>query len=155
MHCTWQLKVKIDWFSNLGMVINKKKTEFIIFGNNGPKINLDFGGELIPYSDSIKILGVQLQSNLKWSSHVNKVIKKINSLSYSLRVLNCVLNRKQHKNIINSHVISQLKYALPIWCANVSYDDNRRLSHYSKLSGFTAVILLIYSLKTVVLFGLY
>jgi len=121
-------KSYIEWLNGLGMVINKKKTELIIFGYSSMKVNLDFGGEKIPNSDNIKILGVQFQSNLKWSSHVNKVIKKISSLSYSLRVLNCLLNRKQHKNIINSHVISQLSYALPIWGANISHEENRRLS---------------------------
>jgi len=38
------------------------------------------------------------------------------------------MNRKQHKNIINSHVISQLTYAMPIWSGSISFNDNRRLS---------------------------
>jgi len=118
----------IEWLNGLGMVINKKKTEFIAFGYNGPNVTLDFGGERIANKETIKILGVHFQSNMKWATHVNKVIKKVNSLSYSLRILNCVLNRRQHKTIIDSHVISQLSYALPIWGGNISANDNRRLS---------------------------
>jgi len=110
------------------MIINKKKTEFIVFGYNGPRVNLNFGGELISNSDNIKVLGVHFQSNLKWNTQVNKVIKKVNSLSYSVRVLNLILNRKQHKNIINLHVISQLTYAMPIWSGSISFNDNRSLS---------------------------
>jgi len=118
----------INYLSGLGMVTNRKKTEFIMFGYNGPRVQLNFGGEMIGNTDSIKILGVQFQSNLKWTSHVNKILKKVHSLSYSLKVLNCIMTRKQHKNIINSHVLSQLTYAIPIWGGNISHNDHRRLS---------------------------
>jgi len=76
----------------------------MVCGYNGPRVQHNFGGEFIANKESIKILGVHFQSNLKWSTHVNKVIKKVNSLSYSLKVLNCVLSIENNTKTLSTRM---------------------------------------------------
>lgn len=51
----------------------------------------------------------------------------VSDLHLTLSIRLCP-KQKTTQNIINSHVISQFTFALPIWGANISYNDNRRLS---------------------------
>jgi len=55
-------------------------------------------------------------------------MKKCSSMSYSLRLLNNMLPRKLHRQVIYSHFISHLMYASPIWAGCLSVRDTRRLS---------------------------
>jgi len=105
------------------------QTHLLFFVQNSIPINkFSFGGEIIQNCDNIKVLGVNFQSNLKWTTHVNKLVQKCQSLSYSIRILYPIMSRKQPKMIINAHVISQLTYAMPVWAGNLRLIDVRRLN---------------------------
>jgi len=118
----------IDFLTRMGMSVNKSKTEFMIFGYIGPQINFSFGGENLTNKNSMKILGITFQSNMKWLSHAKNVAKKINSFTYALRVLRLHLNQRQHLLVINAHVISHLSYGMPIWAYNSCQADRKRLN---------------------------
>jgi len=118
----------IIWLESLGMVHNLAKTEFIAFGYQGPPISLTINNLQINQSSNIKILGVQFSSNLSWSCHVNNTIKKYNSLGYTLKYLDKILSRRDHKRIIESHFCSVLFYGSPVWAGCLSYSDLRRVN---------------------------
>jgi len=111
-------KTHLDFLNKLGMSVNKSKTEFVAFGYHGPPLSFSFGGAQLINKHSMKILGINFQSNMKWVSHTNKVAKKISSFTYALRVLRLYLTKKQHLQVINAHVLSHLSFGMPIWAYN-------------------------------------
>jgi len=68
------------------------------------------------------------ESNLSWSIHVDKTIKKCNGLGYMLRYLSISLSRPQHKRIVESHFYSTLFYGSQVWSGCVTAKDLRRLN---------------------------
>jgi len=65
---------------------------------------------------------------LKWHIHALKIVKKCSSMSYSMRLLNNLLPRNIHRQVIYSHFISHLMYASPTWAGCLSVRDTKRLS---------------------------
>jgi len=116
------------WLGDLGMVCNKSKTEVIAFGHPDPSIEVRLGDTMIKSNPSVKILGIIYDQKLSWKEHVTKIIKKCNSLSYPLRVLNNTLPRHLHRMIIHSHLISHMSYGSQIWAGTASANLIKRLS---------------------------
>ncbi len=59
--------------------MNIKKTQFISLTNSKKtgKINIQLKGESIKETDSIKYLGVTVDRDLKWNSHISGVFDLI------------------------------------------------------------------------------
>ena len=105
------LKVGI-WFQRNKLNLNPSKTRYMIFnskceGNNYVRI----GTEPIERvwekgkEKSFKLVGLNIDENLKWTHHINVVAKKINSAIYGLGKASKTLNVKNKKTNIH----------LPIW----------------------------------------
>ena len=111
-----ELEKVYSWFVINKLVLNVKKTHFMIFGNQ--KVNIDtlhINDELIKRSNSIKFLGVYIDEEMKWKSHVNNVLNKI---SKNIGVINR-LKEFIPKNILlslyNTLVLPHLNYCSIIW----------------------------------------
>jgi len=63
--------------------------------------------------DNITILGVTFDKNLKWSAHIANVIKKANCTTYLLRMLNLILLRSPHRQVIFIVIFSAILPMLP------------------------------------------
>ena len=64
-----------NWSDTNKMKLNAKKTKdmWICFGKSDPQpSNLYVGDNMIERVDTVKLLGVGCQSNLKWNSHIKK-----------------------------------------------------------------------------------
>jgi len=57
-----------------------------------------------------------------------KVRNKVQKQIYGVRVLNNLLPRNLCRNIIQTHVISHLTYAMPVWAGNLSVRHMNKLS---------------------------
>ena len=63
----------IKWLKGSGLKVNQTKTEICIFHKNSCQMSsILVDGILVQTSDSINVLGVELQ----WSKHISKTIKK-------------------------------------------------------------------------------
>lgn len=108
-----------NWLDNIGMVCNWSKTEFIIFDRHRRfrNISLSIGQDQVKASDTIKVLGMIFQDDLKWSKQVSKSIMNANAMLLSLRFVNRFLNCPQFKLAIHVHFISRLTFGAPV-CNN-------------------------------------
>jgi len=122
------IKEHISWLTSIGMKCNNSKTEAIIFGHCGQRCSLNVEGSMIQIEDTIKILGITFEKNLKWNVHVGKMLKRANSSSYALRQLNHLLPRKLHKTVIHSYFLSHILYGLPVWGGCISLVDRNRVN---------------------------
>jgi len=118
----------LTWLGSLGMKCNSSKTEAVIFGHNAQRCSLNINGNQVEIKDTIKILGVTYEKNLKWSTHVATVIRKANSFSYSIRQLNHLLPRGLHRQVIQAHFLSHIAFALPVWGGCLSQFDVNRIN---------------------------
>ena len=101
------------------MKLNAKKTKdmWICFGKSDPQPpNLYVGDNMIERVDTVKLLGVGCQSNLKWNSHIKEITRKGNRRLHNLR--QC---RKAHlpKEVglatYCTKIRPLLEYAAPVW----------------------------------------
>ena len=66
------LNIVVSWAANLKLSINPEKTKAITFSrSNVTPQALSLAGSIIPESACVKLLGVTLQSNTKWDTHLN------------------------------------------------------------------------------------
>ena len=68
----------IDYFEKHQLVVNKDKTEYIIFSRNKSMTGqiLDVNGEKVCSKDTVKYLGVYLDQHLSYDFEVKKSTQK-------------------------------------------------------------------------------
>ena len=73
-------KVKI-WLDANGLSLNKPKTNFVIFHSKPKNLNelirIKFGSKLLTHVESIKYLGILVDSTLTWKPQISELSKKL------------------------------------------------------------------------------
>lgn len=76
--------VLVNWFEDNKLIINKGKTIAMSFHhvqNKYPeKPVIKYESTIIPYSSSVKFLGVWMDENLKWSVHLHNLEMKLSKI---------------------------------------------------------------------------
>jgi len=121
-----------EWLKSIGMICNRSKTELIVFGNN--KLSVEVGGESIESKNTIKVLGILIDCDLRWTSQINRTVSKIRSLTFAMRYLRRHLSIDEIRPIIHAHVISHMAYGAPIWHRRLTFRQRAQLrSVYFKI----------------------
>jgi len=83
----------------------------------------------------MKMLGIWVDSLLRWDLHVDKTVKKCRSLSYAMRFLNKFLNIKEMRTVFLSHFVGRLMYGSPVWFLGTSLAQKQaiRLVFYKQI----------------------
>jgi len=79
------------------------------------KVEIRLGDATVHESDVEKLLGVQIQSNLKWNEQTKKVKAELQYALSVLQRLQPTLGKKDLKTIANGIFMSRLRYALPVY----------------------------------------
>ena len=119
-----------SWATDNYMKLNPTKCKelrisFLRQQPNFSQIHIDSAP--IPIVESAKVLGVSLQNNLKWKSHVDNITKKAAKRLYIL----CVLKRNglhddNLKTIFMTLIRSVLQYGCPVWHSSLpAYLSNK------------------------------
>jgi exonuclease III len=105
-----------DWAERNGLIVNKKKTEAIVFqakNKTVPSINLYFEGHKIDFVDNVRFLGVYFSRDLSWNYHVNNALMpKLACITGILRRIQYLIPLRVHKLIYYSLFHSHLYYCL-------------------------------------------
>ena len=82
-----------DWLIANKLSLNTKKSTYIVTtpGNKKPnKINLFINNEVIAETNSVKYLGVLIDNNLTWKTHIQQIKLKIaKSIGVLSRLRHC------------------------------------------------------------------
>ncbi len=70
------LQVVLQWFNDNSMVANPKKIQFILLGYKGKKLILSVNDKTILCSDTITLLGITIDKNLKFNEHIDNLCAK-------------------------------------------------------------------------------
>ena len=96
-------------------------------------IDLAIPEHSIQQCNVIKLLGVFIQSNLKWDTHVNSMIRRGNSRLYILRKLkHHGLSPPDLVTIYLSIVQPVLEYAVPVWAGGITRQHSESLERVQK-----------------------
>jgi hypothetical protein len=121
------------WASNNKMIINIDKTKEIVFRRPNPRMHIDdvipiFGIEQV---FEAKLLGVIFNSNLRFCSHLNFILKQCSQRSFILKQLRCQgLTRKQLSVVFEAIIVSRLRYAHPAWAGFLTKDSQGRIDSF-------------------------
>ncbi|GFS47856.1 probable RNA-directed DNA polymerase from transposon X-element [Trichonephila clavipes] len=110
-----------DWYKKWKIAINPTKTEAVFFSKNintRPPAPVHVQNHPVPWSKTVKYLGVTLDQHLTFNPHIVNAKKKFRALAciyspYFTR--NSPLSLKNRMLIYTSIIRSVLLYACPVW----------------------------------------
>ena len=136
-------EVICEWMKENRLKMNSSKTEFIKFGNKVLTEKCVSSGFNI-FNDHIKdsrciyYLGVWMDSNLSFDTHISEKCKKAMYTLHRIRSIRSHLSRKCLLQIVQSLVISQLDY-----CSSLLYGlPNVTLAKLQRVQNFAAKLIL-------------
>ena len=130
----------LDWAKNNDMVLHDKKTKVMAIGtrqrlhNSSEPLNVCFGSTKISNSECEKVLGVYIDSSLRWTEHIDYLIKKLNGKLNVIKRIRHFLPLEQRIILYNALIKPNLEYCCSVW-GNCSVEDLNRLLKFQKLSG--------------------
>ena len=104
------------WFKRNQIAVNASKFQVVLFGlDSNENIVLGVWGCSIDVANSVTLLGVMIDSKLKFDQHVFKIFQKASSKISAFSRISKYLNEKQSLTLYNSFIASQLNYCSLIW----------------------------------------
>jgi len=120
-----------SWFSANLLSLNIKKTNYILFGNKKLlDISLFINNEKLTRVYETKFLGIIIQSNLKWNTHIALLKNKISKTIGILCKVKNVLGTAHLKVLYQSLIEPYLNYCCIIWASpetNVNLESLHKL----------------------------
>ena len=118
------------WWKQNAMVLNAQKTTTMNLSIRNTKSEniklstLHLQDQEIALTKTEKLLGVHVDNNLKWKTHIQTTIKKCNAQLYLLLRIKQYLDLHSGKLFFNSYILPHLDYCCTIW----GYFSNELLS---------------------------
>ena len=114
------LQCMLDWFSHHGMKVNAAKTELMLFGTKQmlrdiPNVSVRFSDVMISCADQVRNLGVIIDKNLSFQSHVDKLVPKCTGMLLALNHTKHILPYGTLKHLITALVFSTMRYCMSVY----------------------------------------
>jgi len=122
--CDMQVKINEEldildrWLKINKLSINTDKTKFMIFGPKRKRyddINIKICNRSLDRVSSITFLGVDIDSDLSWKTHISKIHAKIASVIGVLCKIRYKINKQTALLIYDALILSQLNYCNLVW----------------------------------------
>ena len=117
-HLNYDLKLIQDWAEQWLVSFSATKTKTLTITNktknNQPPLFLQ--DQEIEKVDEHKQLGLIIQSNLKWNSHIETIARSANKKLNLMRKFKYDLNRKSLEIVYKSFIRPLVEYGDILWC---------------------------------------
>ena len=130
----------LNWLAANKLIINLTKTHLMLFTTR-PRpeiISILAKGQLINEIQEIKFLGVILDNNLRWNSHIQFISKKISKSVSILKMLKFTFPSNVLKNIYFSLIFPYYTYCNLVWGSAVSTHIDILVKLQKRQSGLLA-----------------
>ena len=113
-----------QWAFQNDMLINFQKSSVIHFDfsrHPTPQAPILITGKVIPTTTKVKLLGLNITSDLKWDEHINDLILKASGRLQMLRLAKQNGVPQDHLlDIYYAYVRPSVEYAVPVWATSLS-----------------------------------
>lgn len=116
------------WFYINSLQLNTDKTKIMLFKPNTKKTDelvVVNNNALLEIVDSVKFLGVRIDTRLNWKEELEVVEHSVSSACYALRSLRDELSIEQLRTVYFALVESRLRYSIKLWGYSYKYNVNR------------------------------
>ena len=133
-----QLQKTEEYATNNQMQINYKKTKLMVFN---PCWSVDFMPELelgrdqLEVCDEMRLLGVIIQSDLKWTSNTEHIVKRASSKLWVIRRLKGL--GAQQEELVDMYIKqcrSNLELAVPAWQGALTMVEKQDIERIQKVA---------------------
>ena len=117
----------IVWFETNFMKLNQDKCHFLVSGNTNEFLFAKVGDELIWESPEEKLLGVTIDKNLNFNSHLSILCNKVGQKVTALARIAKILPFHKKRLILKAFIESQFSHCPLVWMF-CSRKMNRRIN---------------------------
>ena len=114
----------VNWLNTNKISLNVKKTEMVIFKSKQNKFEGDLKiklcGKRLYSTESVKYLGVKIDTNLSWQYHINDLSIKLNRANALLFKMGKYVSHEILRSIYFAIFDSYLSYCCLVWAQNCS-----------------------------------
>ena len=118
------------------MVINAKKCHSITFNfseTNKPPKQLQIDNNPIERENTVRLLGIDITEDLRWTKNTDKICKKVNSMFFKLFKLKSFgATRHDLVNLWTTILRPCTEYASPVWHPGLTIKDSQKLERLQK-----------------------
>lgn len=107
-----------SWFNHNNLIINTVKTvsmNFHLTNNNMQPPSIQINNIPITNVHETKFLGLWIQDDLKWNTHIFNLSKKLSKSCYAIRILKNSTSHLTVRNAYFAYFHSLLKYGIIFW----------------------------------------
>ena len=122
-HLTRDAKRAIDWFNLNSLIANPEKFQMMFLGKNTENvISINVSGTLVNSTNTVKLLGVTIDSKLSFDKHISNLCKLANSRTFALLRIRNFIDIAKSRQIYNAYIRSCFQYCCLIWmfCSKIS-----------------------------------
>lgn len=108
----------IDWLNEHNLMVNYSKTkliEFIPYQKSSLDVQLKLNNVTIKKVNTCTLLGLDIDSNLNWKNHIEKIKSKLSRFAYALYELKLSTDQKTAISAYYAYANSWLTYGLILW----------------------------------------
>ena len=126
-----------DWFRANKLSLNVSKTNFVMFcpkrKSKFHEINtIKLGDEIIQRVNNAKFLGMHIDDELLWHTHISHVSRKLSSGIYLLNAVKRTLTIPNMKQLYYSLIHPHLTYGVTLWGSAFKYELNKIIKAQKK-----------------------
>ena len=125
-----------EWTEKNLMKLNEKKTKQIIFNFNKDKqftTEVRLKDEPLEIVDEVKLLGVIINKDLKWSKNTNYLVKKANKKMRMLHIASKFTRNREHlKQIYKTFIRCNLEFSSNVWHSSLTEENRQDLERVQK-----------------------
>ena len=112
----FNVKMAMNWLKLNEMVANPENFQPIFFGiKEDHELSIESNGDVIKMSDTVKLLGVTIDSKLKFNEHVKIICQKTNNKFKAFSMVVRYLEPQKASLLYNSSILANLNYCPLIW----------------------------------------
>ena len=135
------------WFSDNQMKGNTDKCHLLLSKNESSEIHI--GDSIIESSTCEKLLGIKIDSKLRFDDHIQDLCNKANRKLRALARATPYMNLQKRKILMNAFFNAQFNYCPLIWMLHSRQNNNKikhlhdrclRLIHNNKLSSYEELL---------------
>ena len=115
-----EMNLVTEWFKNNMLTLNPEKSNYMIMSNQGRSIKFDDCNIVVDKTTitpvrEFKFLGVILDDNLTWTSHIKYVCSKVSKLIGILVRARKILHRKPLCSLYQTLIKPYFSYSILLW----------------------------------------